>query len=146
MTKTPDRPYFYLAGPMTGIPAFNFPLFDRAASSLRGRAYAIVSPAELDDPAERKKALASPDGHALVGDDSWREFLRRDVDIVMAEGCVGVICLPNWEGSKGARLETYVAEAFGKEILRYEPWKLGYLESIDREFSLKIWAASREVV
>jgi hypothetical protein len=37
----------YIAGPMRGIPEFNFPAFDAAA---RGRAMGleIISPAELD--------------------------------------------------------------------------------------------------
>lgn len=117
----PDRTYYYLAGlgPMTGYPQFNFPAFDEAAARLRGRGFNIVSPTELDDKSTRYKSLASPNGIAAIGDSRWRELLRRDVNIVMDEECKGVICLPGWENSIGALLETYVAEAFGKTIYRY---------------------------
>jgi hypothetical protein len=53
---------WYLAGPMTGIPAFNFPAFDLAAADLRAQGIDIVSPAELDDPETRRLNMASPDG------------------------------------------------------------------------------------
>ena len=60
MNSTPKK--YYLGGKMSGIPQFNFPLFDRAAANLRNHGFDIVSPAELDDPETRKAALASVDG------------------------------------------------------------------------------------
>ena len=54
---------WYLAGPMSGIPQFNFPLFMKAAQELRDvHELDIVSPAELDDEETKAAALASPDG------------------------------------------------------------------------------------
>ena len=52
----------YVAGPMTGIPQFNYPAFIELQSKLEADGYDIVSPAELDDPADRAAALSSPDG------------------------------------------------------------------------------------
>ena len=52
----------YIAGPMTGIPQYNFPEFDRVATLLRAMGYDVVSPAELDDPVDRAAALQSIDG------------------------------------------------------------------------------------
>src|SRR3954451_12937594 len=46
--KIPDDSY-YLAGPMSNRPAFNFPAFDEASKKLRSEGYLIVSPAELED-------------------------------------------------------------------------------------------------
>ena len=55
----------YTAGPMTGIPQFNYPAFERAAAELRRKGYDVVSPAELDDPSDKAAALASKDGAML---------------------------------------------------------------------------------
>lgn len=102
---------FYLAGPMTGIPQFNFPAFDEAAKKLRERGWDIVSPAELDEAETRADALASPDGKLIDGKSSgktWGDFLARDVKLI-ADQCGGVVFLPGWEKSKGAKLEAFVA-------------------------------------
>ena len=109
---------FYLAGKMSGIPQFNFPLFDRVADALRERGLTIVSPAELDDPETRKAALASPDGAPGGGSsngETWGDFLARDVKLI-ADEVDGVICLPGWTDSKGAVLETFVAVLCGKPV------------------------------
>ena len=39
----------YVAGPMRGIPEFNFPAFFAAADKLRGDGFAVFNPAERDN-------------------------------------------------------------------------------------------------
>jgi hypothetical protein len=106
---------------MTGKPQFNFPAFDRAATSLRERGYDVVSPAELDDPEDRERAMASPDGSPVHYDSghTWGDFLARDVKLLADEGIEAIVCLPGWERSKGGRLETFVGRLCGLEILSY---------------------------
>ena len=115
------RPY-YLAGPMTGYPSFNYPLFDTVAESLRDSGYDIQSPAEMDDDATRAEAMASPDGRlddaGMSSGQTWGDFLSRDVKLI-ADGCSGIILLPRWYESKGARLEVYVAMQCGYPVLEY---------------------------
>lgn len=114
---------FYLAGPMTGIPQFNFPVFDRAAAELRDQGYEIVSPAELDDPATREAALASPDGAPGSGSadgETYGTFLARDVKLVI-DDVDGVVTLPNWWKSRGARIEVFTAATMGKPIYYFNP-------------------------
>jgi len=111
----------YLAGPMTGLPQFNFPAFDAAAKMLRDAGHEVISPAELDDPETRKKALASPDGAPGSGShdgETWGDFLARDIKLI-ADGTLDVIwVLPGWESSKGALLETFVhAGLMGKPVI-----------------------------
>jgi hypothetical protein len=53
----------YLAGPMTGIDALNFPAFHKAAASLRASGYEVVNPAEV-----------CPDPEM-----SWEECMRLDL-------------------------------------------------------------------
>lgn len=115
--------YYYIAGPMSGIPRFNIPAFDEAAANLREAGFNIVSPAELDDPVTREMAYNSPDGRSLVGDhpngESWGDFLSRDVKIV-ADKVTGIIALPGWAVSRGARLEMMVALLCGHDLLEYD--------------------------
>jgi hypothetical protein len=39
----------YLAGPMRGVPLFNFPAFDAAAAALRKLGHTVFNPAERDN-------------------------------------------------------------------------------------------------
>lgn len=111
----------YLGGKMSGLPKFGFDLFDEAAKDLRGRGYEIVSPAELDDPKVRDAAMASTDGKAKMPDgQTWGDFITRDLKIVIDE-VDGVVLLPNWTQSKGARLETFTAWICGKPVYQYDP-------------------------
>lgn len=110
---------FYLAGPMSGYPQFNFPLFISAAADLRARGYEIVSPAELDaENGIDKEAMASTDGDASRLSQTWGDMLARDVKIV-ADQVDGIILLPGWEKSRGARLETFVAVLSGHKFYEY---------------------------
>ena len=111
----------YIAGPMTGYPQFNIPAFDSAAEDLRRLGHDVVSPAELDDPEDRAAALASPDGgtiHYTKGK-TWGDFLARDVKLIADGGIEGIIVLPGWSMSKGARLETFVGHLKGLPIMAY---------------------------
>lgn len=101
---------YYLAGPMSGVPQFNIPLFDNATARLRLQGFTIVSPAELDDADVRKACLASVDGKATPatnGGGTWAEFLARDVKLI-ADKVDGIVMLPDWVKSRGARLEVFV--------------------------------------
>jgi hypothetical protein len=114
--------FWYLAGPMSGIPQFNFPLFERAAKQLRSAGYNIISPAEVDakDEELHKRVLASTDGILQSSDikESWGDFLSRDVKII-ADKVQGIILLPGWEKSRGARLEAHVALLCGHSFRYY---------------------------
>lgn len=118
----------YLAGPMSGYPQFNFPLFYKAAAQLRADNWNIVSPAELDadtDAEIPKAALASPDGKHInkgVAGHTWGDLLARDVKMLADDGIEGIIFLPDWEKSRGARLEAFTGTQIpGFKFFRYLP-------------------------
>jgi hypothetical protein len=102
---------YYLAGPMSGIPRFNFPLFYRVTETLRIAGMSIVSPAELDDQEDKGAAMTSTDGdpnnRVHMGGKTWADFLARDVKLI-ADKVQGIIFLPEWYKSRGARLEAFV--------------------------------------
>jgi hypothetical protein len=87
----------YLAGPMRGHPACNYPAFHQAALKLRGAGYTVISPAEHNPPeingAELRQALL------------WDFEQVLDVD--------AIVTLPGWSSSKGASAEVAIAEAVG---------------------------------
>jgi len=99
---------YYLAGPMSGLPQFNFPAFYAATAALRGRGYDILSPAELDDQEDAGVAMASKDGSPESAKRTWGDFLARDVKII-SDQAQGIIFLPNWWTSRGAKLEAFVS-------------------------------------
>ena len=112
-----------MAGPMTGIPQYNFPAFDRAARELRSLGHDVVSPAELDDPADREAALQSPDGAPQTVEDfgkSWGDFLARDVKLIADDGIEGIVLLSGWNQSRGARLEAFVGSLCGLSFWRFK--------------------------
>lgn len=90
----------YLAGPMTGHPEHNIPAFTEAAKDIRARGYEVVSPAEgVEDQSEK----------------SWEDWMRRDIAMLVT--CDGLACLPGWQNSRGASLETFIATALGMPLL-----------------------------
>jgi len=108
----------YLAGPMTGIPQFNYPAFAEGAITLRGLGYEVVSPAEQDSSAVQKMALASETGNLIElasTEETYGDILSKDVKIVIDE-VDGVVLLPEWEFSRGARLETFIAITVQKPV------------------------------
>ena len=102
---------FYLAGPMSGYPKFNFPAFHAAAKALREHGgWQIMSPAEMDaESGVAKKAMQSESGNLADAGikETWGDFLARDVKII-ADCVDGIIFLPGWQRSRGARLEAFV--------------------------------------
>lgn len=85
----------YLAGPMTGLPELNFPLFHAEAARIRGLGYDVVNPAEIN---------ADPSA-------GWAKCLRDDIRELVT--CDGVALLPDWTLSRGASLERHIAESLG---------------------------------
>jgi hypothetical protein len=88
----------YLSGPMTGVRDQNRPLFHAEAKRLRELGYDVVSPAEI-----------CPDPKA-----SWEACVR--ADIAQLVYCHGIAMLPDWERSRGARLEYHIATQLGMPV------------------------------
>ena len=112
---------YYLAGPMSWVPQFNIPLFDRASAELRANGFDVFSPAELDSDAVRAVALKSKDGDPadVTSIETWGDMLARDVKLIADECDGGIIFLDGWEGSRGARLEAFVGVICGRSFWRY---------------------------
>ncbi len=111
----------YIAGPMTGIPHFNFPLFNAVADKLRAQGHEVFNPAERDN--ERHGVDISKDnvtGDPALAEKQYGFSLREALADDMAYICLQANCicmLPDWEGSPGAKAEHALAYALGHSIM-----------------------------
>lgn len=110
----------YIAGPMRGIPEFNFPEFDRAQVLLFEAGHEAINPADHD----RGNGF---DGKGMTGDEDLAAlgFSLPDAltwDLQQVAEADGVAVLDGWEKSKGARAEVATAHALGKLVATVTEW------------------------
>lgn len=107
----------YVAGPMRGIPEFNFPEFATATTILREHGHEVISPAEHD-----LENGFDPAGMTGVEDLTGLFDLRAALawDLQQVSTCDGVFLLPGWEKSSGARAEIACAAALGLLARTYD--------------------------
>lgn len=83
----------YIAGRMTGLPDFNYPVFNAEAERLRALGLHVENPAELPEQ------------------DTWQAYMRQAITRLVT--CDVVALLPDWEKSRGARIENALAVSLG---------------------------------
>lgn len=108
---------YYICGPMTGKPQFNYPLFEAVTEVVRQRnARGAISPAEMDSDVMRAHALASKTGDLAAiekaSGETWGDVLARDVRLI-EQKIGGFMLLPGWQKSRGAKLEVFVGLLVG---------------------------------
>lgn len=110
----------YLAGPMTGIPHFNYPAFNAAAAILRADGHEVFNPAEHDIETFGKD-ISNPTGCAVqaAADHGFdrRAALKADLAWI-CDHAEAIAVLPGWEQSSGARAEHALASALGLNVIR----------------------------
>ena len=87
----------YIAGPMRGIPKYNFPAFDAAAERLYNEGWDAVNPADLDralgfDPEDFP---ADFDWTSLDSGLSLKDIVKKDLDAI--QQCDAIFMLAGWE-------------------------------------------------
>lgn len=115
------RPRVYVAGPMRGLPEFNFPAFFEAEQHLMAHGYEVCNPARRDvsHGLHTEGMVGSDEELAEVGF-SVETAMRYDLKWITAHA--EYICmLPGWTRSTGAQLEKRVAESIGVEVFYYWP-------------------------
>ena len=99
----------YIAGPMSGLPGFNFEAFDTLADLLRSRRVAVQNPAEY--------------GRQHPGQ-SWQHYMRQALKMLVT--CDSIYLLPGWGRSEGANIEHDLAHKLGMMINYPEDWATGF--------------------
>jgi hypothetical protein len=94
-------PRVYIAGPMTGLPEYNYPAFHAAAEAWRAEGWEVANPAEHFD-----------------GDQTlpYNTYMRAGVAALT--DCDLIAFLPDWEKSAGSQRERTVAK-----VLDIPEWK-----------------------
>lgn len=85
----------YLAGPMRGYQDFNYPAFNEAAAKLRAVGFMVLNPVEVNHHSSGIRACMTVD------------------TAMICQQAEGVVLLPGWEASSGARAEVALAECIG---------------------------------
>jgi hypothetical protein len=108
--------HFYISGPMSGLPKFNFPAFMAAEKRLLALHHSneVTNPAKLKMPANINH---------LSPRDRWRIYMRRDLVAMIQNNCCSMALLPGWRKSEGARAEVYVGSMLGLRIFDYPSMK-----------------------
>lgn len=84
---------------MTGIPDFNYPLFNKKADELRLAGYKVYNPAEIES------------------DDSfeWEDYMKEAVKMLLE--CEVLYVLDGYETSKGANVEINLAKTLNIRVV-----------------------------
>lgn len=101
------RKLLYIAGPMTGLPGYNYHAFNSADAALRIAGYETRNPT----------SVGTKFGSHRPYEFYIREGLRMMLD------CHGVALLDGWGRSRGALLEVTVAHACGLDVATVAEWK-----------------------
>jgi len=95
----------YIAGPMTGLPDFNYPAFFQAAERLVDAGHEPINPAR----SEGRSGCAT-----------WLHYMRASLrDIADADG---IALLPGWQNSDGARIERGLGRDLGLDVRPIGEW------------------------
>lgn len=109
----------YLAGPMRGLPEFNFPAFDKGARHLEAMGHEVFNPADRDRSVGfSTKGMTGHEDLAAEGF-SLREALHADTEWISLHADA-IALLPGWEKSSGVAAEVALARALGLPVVLTE--------------------------
>lgn len=104
-----EQKQVYVAGPMTGLPEFNFPAFFSKAKELESKGWKVWNPAAKDEEAniDKEAMKTGNDKIAIERGFDMREAFKWDADKVINGDAIYM--LKGWEASPGARAEHAIA-------------------------------------
>ena len=101
------KPKIYIAGPMRGLPDFNYPTFNHYAQAHRNVGWDVENPAEIGERYGTPEQInADPAMLAAV----------MAADLHALETCDVIVLLKGWQKSVGAKKELHAALSAGLEV------------------------------
>lgn len=113
----------YLAGPMTGLPKFNFPAFEEWATRLRAAGFEVLSPHESDPPDVQALAWASTTGDVSELPSHYSPVEIAALNVREVGACQGVALMDDWYRSSGATHEVATAARFRLPVAPVVMWE-----------------------
>lgn len=101
----------YVSGQITGNTEFESQ-FQSMENTLNALGYFALNPVVLD----RVQSCST-----------WEEYMKRDIEYLVK--CDGVCVLPNWQLSRGAKLEVYIAQQLKIPVYFFNGDNLELLEN-----------------
>jgi len=95
-------PKIYIAGPMSGLPEYNYPAFHAADAELKALGHETLNPA------------TNPEC------DSWEGYMRAAIAQVIQADAIAY--LPRSHYSRGARLELVIGKSLGLDVRPLAGW------------------------
>lgn len=133
----------YLAGPMRGLPQWNFPAFKEAKKRLEAQGHHVFCPATMDEALGYGQYAGATTEEEKA--QHLRHVMKNDINCLMHANAIAL--LPGWERSRGATVELALAQFLGLTVLcaitaeeilpEFCPWTLVTL--------LKTFEATRNV-
>lgn len=101
---------------MTGYPRYNFDKFYECEAWLKERGIKTHNPARVD----QEVYGFNPDWSVEQQGFNVEAALSRDVEFIVSGACTGVVVLPEWELSTGAKWEVGVAQTIGLPVHEWD--------------------------
>lgn len=103
----------YIAGPMSGLPDMNYPAFDKAEGQLLAVGYEVLNPTNVDVEHEKERVRIDNCHYCRLSEPHpWKWYVLRTLAMLAEADALAL--LPNWQSSRGSRVE--VEFASGMEI------------------------------
>ncbi len=99
---------------MRGYPRFNFDAFYAAEEDLQSRGYETINPARIDEEHGIDPDTMTFEEHI---EPIFNELVTRDVEAIIQ--CDGIVLLPEWQSSVGAKAELAVCSWLNKQAYVY---------------------------
>lgn len=109
--------YVYIAGPMRGLPEFNFPAFDAQRDAWLAGGWNVISPADIDRNSEPGVPIPA-EAEARQREYTYRDFYALWL-VANRTTHGGIAMLRNWETSTGAAAELFLARWLKLRIYRH---------------------------
>lgn len=144
-----ERKKVYIAGPMRGLPQFNFPAFYKAEAMLDLWGLDALNPARMDikdNKATFNHNMNRSSGGDVIAENTFtiEDAFTRDFQAIIAADAVMV--LPGWKQSQGANREVAFSTSIGKPVYLYDeekPLNLDTSEPLEIQIDLQCYEAGQ---